>query len=284
MLTVRPTAEMAGISKSLILNGKTIGFVPTMGYLHEGHTSLIDRARTENDIVVVSIFVNPTQFGPNEDLDKYPRNLKRDKSILEKHNVDILFLPIETEMYPDGFSTSVEVKGLTEGLCGAKRPGHFKGVTTVVSKLFNILKPNKAYFGKKDFQQLKVIERMVRDLNYDIEIVGCPIVREKDGLAKSSRNTYLSKNERIAATCLFKSLKKARSAIEGGNNSAKEISNLIRSYLESIPEVRRIDYIEIVNPNTLKPVESIENGTLIAIAAFIGNTRLIDNYVVGEEL
>jgi pantoate--beta-alanine ligase len=284
MRIVKTVEEMQSISETLRKTGKTIGFVPTMGYLHEGHISLVRCARKENDVVVMSIFVNPTQFGPNEDFERYPRDLERDSRIAEKEGVNFLFVPSVSEMYPPGFATFVEVEGLTETLCGAKRPGHFRGVATIVTKLFNIVKPHRAYFGKKDFQQLKVIERLVKDLNFDVEIVGCPIVREEDGLAKSSRNVYLTEDERKSALSLFKALKLAKELFERGETNSEKIKSELEKFILSHPHVKKIDYIEIVDANTLKPVDIVKKGDLVALAVFVGNTRLIDNWVVGEEI
>jgi len=257
--------------------GYDIGLVPTMGYLHEGHKSLINRASSENNKVVVSVFVNPTQFGPNEDLDKYPRDIERDSKICEDAGADLIFNPSPMEMYGENFSTYVNVEELTEGLCGAKRPVHFRGVCTVVSKLFNIVNPTRAYFGEKDAQQLAVIKRMTLDLNFDIEIVGCPIVREEDGLAKSSRNTYLSEEERKAALILNRSLLKAKNALKEGVKDSDKLLEIISEELNKEP-LAKIDYIEIVDSISLKPVKNIESSILVAIAVYIGKTRLIDNF------
>jgi pantoate--beta-alanine ligase len=284
MKIVKSIKEMQAISKALRRTGKRIGFVPTMGYLHDGHISLVRCAKKENDVVVMSIFVNPTQFGPNEDFERYPRDLERDSEIAKRKKVNFLFIPEVSEMYPEGFSTYVEVEGLTEGLCGARRPGHFRGVATVVTKLLNIVQPHRAYFGKKDFQQLKVIERLVKDLNFDVEIVGCPIVREEDGLAKSSRNVYLSPEERKSATSLYGALKLAKKMFDEGERDPEKIKAEMKKFILSHPHVKKIDYIEIVDANLLKPVKSLKEGDLIALAVFVGNTRLIDNWVVGEEL
>jgi pantoate--beta-alanine ligase len=284
MRVVRSLKEMQSISETLRKTGKMIGFVPTMGYLHDGHMSLVERARKENDIVVMSIFVNPVQFAPGEDFDRYPRDIERDKKIAQEGGVDYLFVPEVSEMYPEGYSTYVEVEGITEVLCGAKRPGHFRGVATVVTKLFNIVKPHRAYFGKKDFQQLKVIERLVKDLNFDVEVIGCPIVREKDGLAMSSRNVYLSPKERESATSLYRALKLAKELIEKGERNPETIKSKMEEFILSHPHVKAIDYIEIVDSETLKPVDEIKEGTLIALAVFVGNARLIDNWVVGERI
>lgn len=257
--------------------GLSIGLVPTMGYLHEGHKSLIDRAVRENDKVVVSIFVNPIQFGPNEDLATYPRDMDRDSKICAEAGANLIFNPAPKEMYFQDAATYINVENLTEELCGAKRPGHFTGVCTVVSKLFNIVTPDKAYFGEKDAQQLAVIKRMVRDLNFDIEIVGCPIIREEDGLAKSSRNTYLSSKEREEALCLNKSLKKAKELLEKDETASSKIKEAIEEEIAKVPS-SKIDYIEIVDSLSLKPVEKIEKSILIALAVYIGKTRLIDNF------
>ncbi len=257
--------------------GKSIGLVPTMGYLHEGHLSLVRRARADNDWVVVSIFVNPIQFGPNEDLANYPRDFDRDRQLLEAEGVDLIFAPTIEEMYPSGSLTFVEVGGnLTKGLCGASRPGHFRGVTTVVSKLFNIILPHRAYFGQKDAQQLAVIQRMVADLNFDIEIVPMPIVREPDGLAMSSRNRYLTSEERRSATALYRSLQLAKRLIENGERDTARIIAAMRNLIGQ-EKPARIDYIEIVGSNSLEPIEQVHGEILIALAVFIGGTRLIDN-------
>jgi pantoate--beta-alanine ligase len=276
--------EMAAIGRALYRLGKSVGFVPTMGYLHEGHLSLVRRAKRENQVVVVSVFVNPTQFGPNEDLDRYPRDLERDARLLEAEGVDYLFTPTAEEMYPEGYSTWVEVENLTEGLCGAKRPGHFRGVATVVTKLFNLVKPTRAYFGEKDFQQLQVIKRLVSDLNLDVEVVGCPIVREPDGLAMSSRNAYLSPEERESAVALYRALQLAKRLFEGGERDAETVKRKVREFLESYPLVKGVDYVEVVSADTLKPVKTIKEGDLIALAVFVGNARLIDNFVFGRDL
>ncbi len=259
-------------------NGLSVALVPTMGYLHEGHESLIKKASEDNDRVIVSIFVNPMQFGINEDLSTYPRNIDRDSDICEKNGASLIFNPSVEEMYTDEFSTFVDLNNLTSGLCGKSRPTHFRGVCTVVSKLFNIVNPDKAYFGQKDAQQLSIIKQMVIDLNFDIEIVSCAIVREADGLAKSSRNTYLSKEERQAATIINKSLKKAKSLIKGGERDSKKIINFIKNEISKEP-LAKIDYISTVDNKSIKSVRTIEEGSLIAVAVFIGNTRLIDNFI-----
>lgn len=259
-------------------DGLSVALVPTMGYLHEGHESLIKKASEDNDRVIVSIFVNPMQFGINEDLSTYPRNIDRDSDICEKNGASLIFNPSVEEMYTDEFSTFVDLNNLTSGLCGKNRPTHFRGVCTVVSKLFNIVNPDKAYFGQKDAQQLSIIKQMVIDLNFDIEIVSCAIVREADGLAKSSRNTYLSKEERQAATIINKSLKKAKSLIKSGERDSKKIINFIKNEISKEP-LAKIDYISTVDNKSIKSVRTIEEGSLIAVAVFIGNTRLIDNFI-----
>lgn len=257
--------------------GLTVGLVPTMGYLHEGHKSLIDRAVAENDRVVVSVFVNPIQFGPGEDLASYPRDLERDAALCEEAGADLVFHPSDGEMYFSDFCTSVDMEGLTEGLCGKRRPGHFRGVCTVVSKLFHIVSPDRAYFGEKDAQQLAVIRRMVRDLNFDLEIVGCPIVREADGLAKSSRNTYLSAEERKAAVVLHEGLEAGRQLLESGETDAGKITGAIRDVIQGEP-LAKIDYVELVDWETLAPVSHVQGKVLAAVAVYIGTTRLIDNF------
>lgn len=277
METVHTIQEARKIIKAWKKDGLTVGLVPTMGFLHEGHESLVKKAAAENDKVVVSIFVNPIQFGPNEDLEAYPRDLDKDKLVCENANADLIFNPSPEEMYFDNAVTSVTVKELTEGLCGSKRPVHFQGVCTVVSKLFNIVAPDRAYFGEKDAQQLAVIKRMVRDLNFDIDIVGCPIVREEDGLAKSSRNTYLSKDERKAAVVLNESLSLAKETLRSGEQYASKLASIISKKISSEP-LAKIDYIEIVDSSELKPVCKISSSILVAIAVYIGNTRLIDNF------
>ena len=259
--------------------GLTIGFVPTMGYLHEGHKSLIDAARQDYDRVVVSIFVNPMQFGPNEDLASYPRDLKKDAGLCEAAGVDLIFNPQPEEMYAPDFASYVDMDGLTAQLCGKSRPGHFRGVQTVVLKLFHIVTPERAYFGQKDAQQLAVIKRMVRDLNVDIEIIGCPIVREEDGLAKSSRNTYLNEAERKAALVLSRSLKAGRELLESGETKAAAIRQAVIQEIEKEP-LAKIDYVEIVDFDTITPVDEVNGSILAAIAVYIGKTRLIDNFIV----
>ena len=270
--------EVRQIVKKWRKEGLTVGLVPTMGYLHEGHKSLIDKAVKENDRVVVSVFVNPIQFGPTEDLASYPRDLERDAKLCEEAGANLIFHPEKEEMDFDDFSSFVEVQGVSKGLCGKSRPIHFRGVCTVVTKLFNIVKPDRAYFGQKDAQQLAVVKRMVRDLNMDIEIVGCPIIREEDGLAKSSRNTYLSAEERKAAVILSKSLKLGKEAIEKGERDSKKIIDIITNNINT-EKLAKIDYVEIVDPLSIENIDKIENSALVAMAVYIGKTRLIDNFI-----
>ena len=255
--------------------GLTIGLVPTMGYLHEGHGSLIERCRKENDIVGVSIFVNPTQFGANEDLAKYPRDFERDSKICSDLGADFIFCPEAGEMYIDP-QAYVNINTLSETLCGKSRPTHFKGVCTVVSKLFNIVSPDRAYFGEKDAQQLAIIRKMVEDLNFDVEIVGCPTVREGDGLAKSSRNVYLSDEERRASLCISKAIEKGLNVIHSGIESS-EVIDTMEAIINSEP-LAKIDYISVVDAKTMQPVEKIQKDVLVAMAVYVGKTRLIDNF------
>ena len=276
MITANTVSEVRTQVKQWKIEGKTIGLVPTMGYLHEGHASLIKRAREENEKVVVSIFVNPIQFGPTEDLASYPRDFARDSRLCEELGADLIFHPQPEEMYAKDFCTYTDMDVLTEQLCGKSRPTHFRGVCTVVSKLFHIVAPDQAYFGEKDAQQLAVIRRMARDLNFDIEIVGCPIVREPDGLAKSSRNTYLNPKERQAALVLSKSIREGKRLIEDGETNASRIKEKMCALIQAEP-LARIDYVEIVDGNSLQPVERIDGPVLGAIAVYIGKTRLIDN-------
>ena len=255
--------------------GKTIGLVPTMGFLHEGHASLIRKCREQNDIVVVSDFVNPTQFGPNEDLEAYPRDFERDSKLCESLGADLIFAPSPEDMYHDPHAF-VSIDTLSETLCGKTRPIHFKGVCTVVTKLFHIVAPDRAYFGEKDAQQLAIIRKMVKDLNFDIEIVGCPIVREEDGLAKSSRNTYLNDKERQAALCLSRAVKTGKEVIYTGAD-AKEVLNPMKAIIEAEP-LARIDYVMMVDALTMQPIEKADRDVLVAMAVYIGKTRLIDNF------
>lgn len=258
--------------------GKSVGFVPTMGYLHEGHKSLIDAARRENDKVVVSIFVNPMQFGPTEDLESYPRDLEADARLVESTGGDLIFNPEPEEMYKDGFCSFVNMTGLPDALCGLTRPVHFKGVCTVVNKLFNIVKPDRAYFGEKDAQQLAIIMRMVKDLNMDIEIVGCPIIREADGLAKSSRNIYLTPEERKAAVILSKSVALGKKMVAEGEKDAKKIVTAMKELINSEP-LATIDYVEMVDMDTMKAIDEVKGHVLCAMAVKFGKARLIDNFI-----
>lgn len=259
--------------------GLTVGLVPTMGYLHEGHQSLIKKAVEENDRVVVSVFVNPIQFAPNEDLETYPRDLEADKRLCDSTGADLIFHPTPDEMYPDGFSTHIQMDNLTKELCGKTRPTHFGGVCTVVGKLFNIVQPDKAYFGQKDAQQLAIIKRMVRDLNFDIEIVGCPIIREPDGLAKSSRNTYLNADERKAALILSKAIRLGEELVADGERNAQTIIKAMTDKINTEP-LARIDYVNVVDALSIEPLDVVKGEVLVAIAVYIGKTRLIDNFII----
>ncbi|HXE91926.1 MAG TPA: pantoate--beta-alanine ligase [Terriglobales bacterium] len=279
MNILRTVSEMRAACRAARETGKRLGLVPTMGALHAGHLSLVRAARSQCDVVAVSIFVNPTQFGPNEDFDKYPRAFERDCELLEREAVDLVFAPSVAEMYPAGAVTWVTVEGLSERLCGRSRPGHFRGVTTVVSKLFHIVEPDAAFFGQKDAAQCTIIRKMVRDLDMAVAIVTCPIVREPDGLAMSSRNAYLNATERASATVLYRALKRVESLWEKGERrSARLIDAAQRIFLEE-PEVR-LDYVEIVYNDTLEPVKDVTSGALVAVAAFVGSTRLIDNLLL----
>lgn len=279
MMIVKTVEEVRAQVKAWRAQGLTVGLVPTMGYLHEGHQSLIARSVAENDRTVVSDFVNPIQFGPTEDLATYPRDIDRDAALCESVGADLIFHPEADEMYAPDFCTYVDMDHLTKGLCGKTRPTHFRGVCTVVSKLFHIVQPDRAYFGQKDAQQLAVIRRMVRDLNMPLEIIGCPIIREDDGLAKSSRNTYLNAEERKAALCLSRGLNKGRAAIEAGETDAAKVRAIITEEIEAEP-MSRIDYVEIVDWNNLEPVDSAAGSILAAVAVYIGKTRLIDNFII----
>ncbi|KPK39213.1 MAG: pantoate--beta-alanine ligase [Omnitrophica WOR_2 bacterium SM23_29] len=278
MKVIRSVKEIQEILNRERKKGYSIGFVPTMGYLHEGHLSLIRRAREDTDVVVVSIFVNPTQFGPSEDYKEYPRDLRMDSNLCRDEGVDYIFYPTVKSMYPKRHSTYVSVEGLTKNLCGKFRPGHFRGVTTVVAKLFNIVKPDVAYFGQKDAQQAIVIKRMTDDLNMGVKIKVLPIVREGDDLAMSSRNVYLSPDERKAASTIYRSLQMARDLVKLGKRDTGYIITQMRKMLSSV--ARKIDYISVVDPKTLKDVKKIEGKVLIALAIWIGKTRLIDNIIV----
>jgi pantoate--beta-alanine ligase len=266
--------------KKHLLRGRSIGFVPTMGALHGGHLSLIKRAAMENDIIVVSIFINPLQFGPAEDLEKYPRSIDDDINKLRDEQVDILFLPDNSLMYPQGFSSHIEIRPLSEKLCGKLRPGHFSGVATVVAKLFNIISPTRAYFGEKDFQQTVVVNRLARDLNFNVEIVVCPTMREQDGLAMSSRNRYLSAAERKAAGAIYRSLTDASEAIQSGTTSGQKIAGIMRKVLSEEPLISGIDYAATYDPETLEEIGEIKNEVLLSVAVRLGTTRLIDNILV----
>lgn len=279
MRTISSAAQLTALSQEARRSGKRIGLVPTMGALHEGHLSLVRTARSQSDVVVVSLFVNPTQFGPKEDLSKYPRTLEKDSALLQAEKVDFLFNPSVEEMYPPGASTWVTVEGLSEKLDGRSRPGHFRGVTTIVAKLFNIVQPDLAFFGQKDAAQAAIIRRMVRDLDFDVRIVVCPIVREKDGLAMSSRNVYLNPDQRKAATVLYRALMRAQTLADQGESSSANLIAVGKQVIAEEPRVR-LDYLEIVNWETLDPVADISRGALVAVAAYVGETRLIDNVVL----
>ncbi len=279
MKRIQTIAEMKTACRQLMRAGKTLGFVPTMGALHEGHLSLVRASKSRCDATAVSIFVNPLQFGPTEDLSKYPRTLERDAELLEGLGVDLLFLPTVDEMYPAGARTHVLVEGLSDKLDGASRPGHFRGVTTVVTKLFEIVRPDCAFFGQKDAAQVAVLRKMVKDLDMDVEMVVCPIVREKDGLAMSSRNIYLTPEQRQQALVLQRALMRVQMAAEQGERDAAKLGAIAR---QVIAEERgaRLDYVAIVDPETLDPVGDVSRGTLVAVAAYFGTTRLIDNVVI----
>ena len=266
--------------KKHLLRGRSLGFVPTMGALHDGHISLVRRAKMDNDIAIVSIFLNPLQFGPSEDLDKYPRDIEEDVRKLREEEVDILFLPDNSMIYPQGFSSHIEVGVVSEKLCGKFRPGHFSGVATVVAKLFNIISPTRAYFGQKDFQQTVIIKRMARDLNFDVDIIVCPIIREQDGLAMSSRNAYLEQEQRIAASALYQCLSKASELVKAGVKSGKQIRTLMKDSLSAVPLISGIDYASVYDPETLEEVDEIKKHALLAVAVRIGKTRLIDNILL----
>lgn len=278
MKIVKTIEEVRTEVRSWRAEGLSVGLVPTMGFLHEGHKSLIDRAVRENDKVVVSDFVNPTQFGPGEDLESYPRDLQRDAALCEEAGAALIFNPEPSEMYAEDAFTYVNMDGLTGELCGKSRPVHFRGVCTVVSKLFNIVTPDRAYFGQKDAQQLSIIRRMVRDLNFNIEVVGCPIVREADGLAKSSRNTYLNEEERKAALVLSRAVKLGQDMVQAGEKSAEAVTAAMKALIEKEP-LARIDYVKAVDAVSIEPVSEMKPPVLVAMAVFIGKTRLIDNFI-----
>lgn len=279
MLILTSAAEVTAVSKEAHRAGKRVGFVPTMGALHEGHLSLVRTARAQSDVVIASVFVNPKQFGPTEDFSKYPRNPDRDTVMLAGEKTDYLFLPPVEEMYPAGSETWVSVEGLGEKLDGRSRPGHFRGVTTVVAKLFNIVQPDFAFFGQKDAAQVAVISKMVRDLNFDVRIVVCPIVRESDGLAMSSRNAYLSAEQRKQALVLYRSLMRVQNLVDRGETAAARLLVAGTQVMAEEAAVK-LDYYEIVNRETLDPVSDVSQGGLIAVAAYVGSTRLIDNLAV----
>ena len=279
MEVIKKISKMKEISKNWRREGLKIAFVPTMGFLHEAHLSLVRKAKELGDKTVVSIFVNPLQFGPKEDYKEYPRDTKRDLELLKNEGVDAVFIPEPEEMYPPDFQTYVEVTRLTTGLCGAFRPGHFKGVTTVVLKLFNIVNPDIAVFGEKDYQQLQVIRQMVKDLNMDTEIVAHPTVREEDGLAMSSRNIYLSSDERKSATSLYKALLLAKKLISEGEKDPQKIKKEMEKFIHSFP-FTRVQYIEFIDPVNLEPVKEINKPVLCALAVFVGKARLIDNMLI----
>jgi pantoate--beta-alanine ligase len=280
MKIFKSAEEMRSACRAAKRANQRIGLVPTMGALHEGHLSLVRAAREQSKVVVVSIFVNPTQFGPNEDFSKYPRSFERDCELLEKEEVDLLFAPSVEEMYPGGIATWVTVEGLSDKLCGRSRPGHFRGVTTVVAKLFNIVEPDLAFFGHKDAAQLAIIRRLVRDLHFPVQIVGCPIVRESDGLAMSSRNAYLDPQQRRSALVLYRSLMEVQKGFEQGEHNAAKLIEAGKRVFESEPAVR-LDYLDIVDADTLEAAEDVWGLMLVAVAAFVGTTRLIDNIVLG---
>lgn len=279
MEIIRVPKMMREITKNLKIKSKTIAFVPTMGALHEGHLSLIKRAKDENDITVVSIFVNPIQFAPGEDYEKYPRDIDKDCEKLKKIEIDYLFLPDVNSLYPNGYSTYINVENLSDKLCGKFRPNHFRGVATIVCKLFNIVNPNRAYFGQKDYQQTLIIKKMVEDLNIDVEIIVCPTIREKDGLAMSSRNSYLNEIERKSATVIYKCLKEGEKLLKAKINPS-EVSERIQNILKKEPVIKEIQYAGVFDPFTLEELKELKDVCLIAIAVKIGETRLIDNLLV----
>ena len=282
METISSATQMTALSKQARRAGKRVGFVPTMGALHPGHLSLVRAARAQCDVVVVSIFVNPTQFGPNEDFGKYPRTLETDSAMLAAEKTDYLFFPAVDEIYPPGATTWVEVEGLSNKLDGISRPGHFRGVTTVVSKLFNIVQPEAAYFGQKDAAQAANIRKMVRDLKFDVEIVVCPIVREADGLAMSSRNVYLQGAQRKQALVLSRALQRIKELAAKGEKDAARLIAAGKQVMADEPAVL-LDYLEIVNPDTLESAADVSKGALVAVAAYVGTTRLIDNLVLAAQ-
>ena len=283
MKIISTVAEMQSFSENLRREARRLAFVPTMGYLHEGHLALMREARKRGDCVVVSIYVNPTQFGPNEDLSKYPRDFERDRALCEGVGVDVIFYPSNGDMYPPHYQTYVDLGEVTQNLCGLSRPGHFRGVATVCAKLFNMVKPHVAVFGRKDFQQLVVIKTMVRDLNMDLEIVGLQTVREPDGLAMSSRNIYLKPEERESALSLNRSLKLAKDLYDKGERDAGKIIGAVSQMIESFPHTK-IDYVQICDTTTMQDVGVIQTEAVIALAVKVGSARLIDNYVFGDSI
>jgi len=283
MEVIEKIKDMQAYSQDLRVEGKVIALVPTMGYLHEGHLYLMREGRKRADVLVVSVFVNPTQFGPNEDLEKYPRDFDRDREMMEEVGVDVIFHPQVDEVYPEGYQTFVTADGVSKNLCGLTRPVHFRGVATVVAKLFNCVLPHIAIFGRKDYQQLKVIERMAKDLNMDVGIIGMPIVREPDGLAMSSRNEYLKPKEKKAALCLYKAILAVRELFENGERRIGALTDKAIGVIMT-ENVANIDYVKLVNPETMEDLVGVVwDRALLAIAVYIGNTRLIDNTVLGEE-
>ena len=279
MKTIENILRMSTFVKMMKKEGKSIGFVPTMGYLHEGHMSLVKTAKKHTDVVVMSIFINPKQFGPNEDFEKYPRDLRHDEELARDAGVDVIFYPSLKDMYPEGYATYVTVEKLTDTLCGESRPGHFKGVATVVTKLFNIVRPDVAYFGQKDIQQALMIKKMAGDLNMGIDVKIVPIIREKDGLAMSSRNMYLSEAERKDAAVLYQSLKQAEAMIKQGERDTKRIVRMVEEIIRQKP-VAKIDYVKAVDAKELKDIKIISGEVIIALAVFFGQTRLIDNITI----
>ncbi|MBI4746711.1 MAG: pantoate--beta-alanine ligase [Deltaproteobacteria bacterium] len=279
MKVIESIKEMKEASQALRAEGKKIAFVPTMGYLHEGHLSLMRKGREVGDALIVSIFVNPTQFGKGEDLERYPRDIERDKELCKGEGVDILFVPSVREIYPENYQTYVDVEDVTKNLCGTSRPGHFRGVATVVTKLFNIVRPDIAIFGEKDFQQLAVIKRLALDLNMDVEVIGMPIFRESDGLAMSSRNNYLSQEERGAARSIYRALRRAKEVFDEGERSAGVLLNEARRVLEICPLIEP-EYVKLADMGTMEYVDRVEEEALLAIAVRIGKTRLIDNIIL----
>lgn len=282
MEVVTSPREMRTTAEELRRKRSSLGLVPTMGYFHEGHLSLMRRARADCQRVVVSLFVNPTQFGPSEDLGRYPRDFERDRELAAAEGVDIVFAPAAKDIYPEGYATYVDVERLSEGLCGAGRPGHFRGVATVVAKLFNICRPTAAYFGRKDYQQAQVVKRLAADLNFDVEIEVLPIVREADGLAMSSRNRYLEPEERRQATCLFRALARAQELFAAGETRSAKFVDEMTAVVAAQPAVR-VEYAQVIHPRELTPVAAVEEGAVAAVAAIVNETRLIDNTILGKE-